>query len=62
MIPILILLFDEGNRKPVIILLVNGDVNDLTDAIHNRHEVQTHHGVIGIAEGPVMTIYVVFSN
>jgi hypothetical protein len=53
---------DEGNQKPVLILLVNGDVNDMTDATPNRHEVRTHRGVIGIAEGPVKTIYVVVSN
>jgi hypothetical protein len=62
MVPILILLFDKGNQKPFIILLVNGDVNDMTDATYNRHEVRTHRVVIGIAEGPVTTIYGVVSN
>jgi len=62
MVLILILLFDEDNQKPVIILLVNGDVIDMTDATHNRHEVRTRRGVVGIAEGPVITIYVVASN
>jgi hypothetical protein len=62
MVLTLILLFDEGNQKPVIILLVNGDVNDMTDATHNRHEVRTHRGVVGIAEGAFITIYVVAGN
>jgi hypothetical protein len=48
MVPILILLFDEGNQKLVIILLVKGDVNDMTDTTHYRHYVWTHRGVIGI--------------
>jgi len=61
MLPILILLFDEGNQKSVVILLVNGDVNDMTDATHNRHEVRKHRGVIGIADGPFI-VYIVASN
>jgi hypothetical protein len=55
MVPILILLFDLDNEKPVIIL-VNDDVNEMTEATHNRHKIRIHRGVIAIAEGPVMTI------